>query len=141
MSANDIDITVHVARPPEAVFAAWSSAPALASWFAPMSEREPDVQMDFVEGGAYSIVMPLPDGSVHTTQGIFRKIVSNEKIVMTWHCDAFKDPETLVEVTFTPSGDGTDLRVQHHTFASADTCNAHRGGWDACLGALAQKLS
>ena len=141
MTDLQIDITVHIARLPVDVFAAWSSAAALASWFAPMAERKPDVEMDFRVGGAYSIVMPLPDGSVHTTKGIFRDIVSNRKIVMTWRCDAFNDPESLVEVTFTRSGDGTDLRVRHWSFEASETCDAHRGGWEACLGALARLLA
>ena len=141
MNERAIDITVHIKREPADVFAAWSSAAALASWFAPMAERPPDVEMDFSPGGAYKIVMPLPDGSVHTTSGVFREIVAGEKIVMTWYCDAFDDPETMVEVSFVASGDGTDLRVQHRRFEAAETCTAHFGGWEACLGALSQKLA
>jgi uncharacterized protein YndB with AHSA1/START domain len=132
---------VHINREPADVFAAWSSAAALASWFAPMASENLDVEMEFAEGGTYSIAMPLPDGSVHTTKGVFREIVDNEKIVMTWRCDAFDDPETLVEVLFSPSGRGTEVRVRHETFASPETCTAHHGGWEACLGELARQLA
>lgn len=141
MIDTPIDITVHIRRPVADVFAAWSSASALAEWFAPMAERAPDVDMDFVVGGAYCIVMPLPDGSVHTTRGEFREIVQDARIVMTWQCDAFADPPSLVEVSFSPSGGGTDLQVIHRSFESGDTRNAHLGGWEACLGELVRQLS
>ncbi len=138
MSKLLIDTFVHIRRPPATVFAAWSTAEALAKWFAPMAEQPPDVSMEFAVGGCYSIRMPLPDGSVHRTRGEFREIVPDEKIVMTWHCDAFADPESLVEVVFNAVPGGTDLRLVHKRFESPDTCAAHRGGWDACLAALVE---
>lgn len=140
MNDRLIDLTVHIRRPPSEVFAAWSTAKALAAWFAPMAVRRPDIEMDFSVGGHYSIEMHMPDGSVHTTRGVIREIVEDEKIVMTWHCDAFEDPETVVEVHFQPSGDGTDIHLLHRTFDTSQTCDAHRGGWQACLGELARQL-
>lgn len=140
MSELQIDMTVHIERAPADVFAAWSSAEVLASWFAPMAVDTLDVSMEFVVGGKYSIAMPLPDGSVHTTSGEFREIVLNQKIVMTWRCDAFDDPESVVEVSFSEAGAGTDLHLVHQRFESTDTCANHRMGWDACLGNLRQLL-
>ena len=101
-----------------------------------MASAKLDVEMEFVVGGRYSIVMPLPDGSVHTTVGVYQEIVPNETIVMTWRCDAFDDPESLVEVQFKAADGGTDIHVNHKTFESAETCDAHRGGWEACLAGL-----
>jgi uncharacterized protein YndB with AHSA1/START domain len=105
-----------------------------------MAVENLDVSMDFSVGGQYSIAMPLPDGSVHTTSGRFMEITLNQKIVMTWRCDAFDDPESVVEVSFTVAGAGTDLRLLHKRFESADTCANHRMGWEACLGNLRQLL-
>lgn len=136
MSDVRIDMKVFIERTPDVVFAAWSTAESLAGWFAPMAEQTPDVAMDFKVGGHYSIVMPLPDGSVHTTAGVFREIVPNEKIIMSWRCDAFADPESLVEVHFRKAGEGTELHLLHTDFDAETTCDAHRGGWEACLGQL-----
>jgi uncharacterized protein YndB with AHSA1/START domain len=136
VSAPRIDMTVYIERLPQDVFSAWASSDALASWFAPMAEDVPDVAMEFAVDGRYSIVMPLPDGSVHTTIGAFREIVLNEKIVMTWRCDAFPDPESLVEVRFSPKGSGCELQLQHRDFDTSETRNAHNGGWQACLAQL-----
>jgi uncharacterized protein YndB with AHSA1/START domain len=59
MSGKTVDLTVFIERSPADVFAAWASVEAFVSWFAPMAERIPDVSMDFIVGGHYSIVMPL----------------------------------------------------------------------------------
>jgi uncharacterized protein YndB with AHSA1/START domain len=141
VSAPSIDITIYIERSPTDVFSAWASSDALASWFAPMAEDKPDVTLDFIVEGQYSIVMPLPDGSVHTTTGTFREIVNNEKIVMTWRCDAFPDPESLVEVRFSPKGNGCELHLQHRDFEASETRDAHNGGWQACLTQLTVYLT
>jgi uncharacterized protein YndB with AHSA1/START domain len=135
-----IDVDIHIDRPVESVFGAWTTAAALAEWFAPMAIEKPGVELDFREGGRYAIRMPLPDGAVFTTTGEFREIVANEKIVMTWHCDAFPDPPTVVTVTFVAEAGGTTVRVVHERFESGDTCANHRHGWEMCLGELKASL-
>ena len=140
MNPLAIDMTVLIDRPVEDVFAAWSTAEAFASWFAPMAEQLPDVTWNFEVGGHYSIVMPLPDGTAHTTAGVFQDIARNEKIVLTWRCDAFADPESIVEVAFKREGDGTEIHLRHQAFDETSTCDAHRGGWEACLAQLSKYL-
>lgn len=140
MNELRIEMTLEIARSPDEVFAAWTTADALASWFAPMTTELPKVQMDFEVGGRYSIEMPLPDGSVHTTAGEFREIEPGRKIVMTWHCDAFADPPSLVIVEFESVDGGTRVNLVHEQFATEPTCDAHRGGWEACLAGLRNYL-
>lgn len=140
MNDQRIEMTVRIEKPPAEVFSAWASADALALWFAPMAEVQPTVTMDFRTGGAYTIVMPLPDGSVHTTSGMFREIVPGRKIVMSWRCDAFPDAESIVRVQFQPAHGGTNLHLVHEQFENTDTCRAHRDGWEACLGELMRQL-
>lgn len=140
MKNAQIEITMHVARSPEVVFAAWQTADAFAAWFAPMTATPPIVQMDFRVEGSYSIEMPLPDGSVHTTRGQFREIVENRKIVMSWRCDAFDDPESVVVVNFLPVDGGTEIHLQHGSFENETTCEAHTAGWQACLAQLVTHL-
>lgn len=140
MTERRIDITIHIKQPRAVVFAAWSSAEAFASWFAPMAESRPVVQMDFRVEGAYCIEMPMPDGSVHTTRGVYETIVANEKIVMTWRCDAFPDPESRVVVTFHDADGGTDIHLVQEPFDNDSTCVAHMGGWQLCLAQLQRWL-
>jgi uncharacterized protein YndB with AHSA1/START domain len=101
-----------------------------------MAITNPTVNLEFREGGRYSIRMPLPDNQVFTTAGEFREIVTDSKIVMTWRCDAFPDAATLVTVRFHPDGTGTTVNVMHENFDYDDTCANHRQGWELCLAKL-----
>lgn len=138
MNPLRIDMEVEIERPVAEVFAAWSTAEALASWFAPMAVEPPEVSMEFAVEGRYSIVMRLGEDVVHTTNGVFREIEPGRKIVMTWLCDAFADPESVVTVRFEPTDRGTAVRLTHERFVSAETCENHRAGWQACLEGLRQ---
>ena len=123
------------------MFLAWASADALADWFAPMAVVRPDVEVDFREGGRYSISMLLPGDQRFTTAGVYREIVPNEKIVMTWRCDAFPDPATLVTVRFLADETGTTVTVAHENFEFEDTRENHKHGWQLCLAKLKERLA
>ena len=131
---------VEIARPVAEVFAAWTTAEAFSSWFAPMAASKPIVSMDFAVDGEYSIEVPMGDGAVYVTKGVFKEIVPERKIVMTWHCSAFPDPETLVTVHFDEESSVTTVRLTHERFETETTCDNHRGGWDACLAELQRFL-
>ena len=136
MTTLALEEEIHIDKPVADVFAAWTTADALATWFAPMAVETPEVDVVFQEGGRYSIRMVLPGEQVFTTAGVFREIIANERIVMTWRCDAFPDPATLVTVQFTVSGNGTTVNVTHEHFESGDTCANHKHGWELCLNKL-----
>ena len=136
MQAIRLEEEIHIDKQPEEVFLAWTTADALAEWFAPMAVIKPNVELDFRDGGQYSIRMSLPDDQVFTTVGVFEEIVTNEKIVMTWRCDAFPDPSTMVTVLFLAHETGTTVKVSHERFESDDTCANHKHGWELCLAEL-----
>ncbi len=140
MTRLSIDISVHIEKPAADVFSAWSSADALASWFSPNAAVPPDVSMDFSVGGQYEIVTRFADGGMCTTRGEFQEIVTAERIVMTWHCDAFPDPVSRVIVSFSSTETGTVVRVLHEGFESEQTCANHYGGWEGCLEKLSSVL-
>ena len=141
MNPLRIEMDVEIGRPAPEVFAAWSSAEALASWFAPMAVSRPIVEMEFEVDGHYSIEMHLAQGAVFTTRGVFQKIVPDKEIAMTWYCDAFPDPETLVTVLFVAIPGGTRVSVVHERFETEATCTDHRYGWQACLSELKNVLA
>lgn len=140
MKSIRLEEQIHINKPVEDVFLAWSTADALAKWFAPMAVTTPNVELDFRVGGQYSIRMELPNDVVFTTAGAFEEIITNEKIVMTWRCDAFPDPATLVTVLFLPDEAGTVVKVSHENFVSDDTCANHKHGWELCLAKLKELL-
>ena len=131
-----IEMDIKINRSVPDVFAAWASADALAAWFAPMAVSKPAVEMEFQVDGRYSVEMHMEGGMVFVTGGQFKEIVPDEKIVMTWRCDAFPDPETLVTVFFDPIAGGTKVRLMHENFVAEETCANHTVGWRACLAQL-----
>ena len=133
MTNHVVEESIRIERPIASVFDAWSTGPALADWFAPMAVRPPTVEMLFEVGGSYRIEMDVGAGGVHVTEGEFLDIVRNESIRMTWRCDAWADPPSEVEVTFTLEDDSTAVRVRHTRITSVPACEGQRFGWQACL--------
>lgn len=105
-----------------------------------MAESRPAIAMDFRVGGDYRIEICLPDGEELTTCGVFREIILDKKIVMTWHCDAFADPESIVTVEFSKSSAGTLVQLTHEYLESEATRDNHTYGWIACLDELQNVL-
>src|SRR5437868_14924764 len=64
------------------VFKAWTDAAELEQWWRPkiVSNR---CQLDLKTGGAYRIVMVMPDGGEYPIKGVYRQIVESTKLVMT----------------------------------------------------------
>lgn len=66
--------------PRKLVWEAWTQPKHLAEWWG----RGMDVQIeehDFSVGGKWKFVMPMPDGSMFISEGIYSEIVVPEKIV------------------------------------------------------------
>jgi uncharacterized protein YndB with AHSA1/START domain len=81
--------------------------------------------------------LQLRDGGVMT--GRFVEVDPYRRIVLTWgwEQEALAVPQsTEVEITFTPDGDGTVLRLTHRRLP-AQTAAFHRAGWDHFLARLA----
>jgi uncharacterized protein YndB with AHSA1/START domain len=73
-------------------------------------------------------------------RGEFVDVVAPERVVFTW---GFTNPEvgvppgsSVVEVTFTPEGRGTRVRLTHRGLPAAEI-ESHEGGWTAMLDRLA----
>ena len=138
MTDYRVEESVLIERPTPDVFAAWSTGPSLAAWFAPMAVRPPEVEMAFKEGGTYRIVMDLGPGGVHTIVGQFIEIVPNERISMSWRCDAWVDPPSKVDVTFEPLDQATVVWVRHTHITTGEALEGQTMGWKTCLANLAK---
>lgn len=136
MSQRIVEESVRIERVVHDVFGAWSSGSAIATWFAPMAIRPPMVDLSFEVGGSYRIEMDLGPGGIHLTEGRFLEIAKDERIRMTWRCDAWDDPPSVVEVTFTPDGEDTIVHVRHAEISSSDALEGQIFGWQGCLAQL-----
>ena len=82
-------------------------------------------EVDARPGGGYAFNVT---GS-HTTRGTFLVLEPARRLVYTWLFDHVEPPlPTTVEVTLTPLGRGTRVRLRHHGFVDHPTRNRHAAG-------------
>ncbi len=95
-----------------------------------------EAEIDARPGGAYRVLV----GGDHPSVGEFVEVVPDERVVFTWGWDEPDHPipagSTRVEITLTPEGGKTRIRLVHRGLP-ADAVAEHTGGWDHYLGRLA----
>jgi uncharacterized protein YndB with AHSA1/START domain len=118
---------------PERVFDAWVNPETLARWWGPEGFT------DLSEGGRWRTVMLSPEGQRHIVSGVYRKIDRPARLVFTWAWedeDGSRGAESEVDLTFRPAGSGTQLHLVHRRFASAESRDSHRLGWQSSFNDL-----
>jgi len=132
--------TVDVAAPPERVFRALTTDEVERWWGAPAIYTIESWKADVREGGTWSLIIRLPDGTALPAHGEFLR-VSPLEIVQTRRYD-FDHPTlgrrpTRVTTTLTPIESGTRVTVRHEDFGSSEAAHEHAGGWERFLDWLA----
>jgi uncharacterized protein YndB with AHSA1/START domain len=132
-----------LAAPPERVFTACVEADQLAEWWGPAGFTVPTLQLDVREGGRYRITMQPPEGEAFHLRGEFREIEAPRRLVYTfvWEEPDPDDQETLVALTFEPSGEGTGLVLDHGPFKTDGRYELHRAGWTETLERLERAVA
>ena len=112
---------------PSAVYAAWTDRARLSKWFGPENVTADVSELQVRVGGAWRIVMRMPDGSEYPLKGVYSEVIASERLVFTmetsgrpaaWHAllDSFRD---------TPSGAPGGGIVATVTFAKAKSDSAN----------------
>jgi uncharacterized protein YndB with AHSA1/START domain len=137
MTVSEIDSVVseiRVAARPRTVFAYFVDPDKLVRWIGTWVEIQPR------PGGSLAI-----DMNPHTrARGEYLEVVPYSRVVFSW---GWLDDENLppgsstVEVTLTPDGDGTHVRLVHRGLLTADIREQHRMGWQLYLPRLAEAAS
>ena len=125
-----------IAAPRERVFAAWTDVRQTGRWWAPRDFAILSCEMDLRAGGIWHRRMRAPSGAVVTKHGVYREIVTLERLVFTYITEGANgviDPETLVTVTFADLGGRTRLTLRHSAFETDAARTGHEGGWTSCL--------
>lgn len=127
-------LTRHYDAPPEEVWRAWTDPQALKLWWGP---SEHDVvhlaEADVRVGGRFRVAFSSDNEEVIEVSGVYREVVPNRKLVFSWAWKSAPEHESLVTVTFEPSGGGTDLTLLHEQFFDAGERDAHEEGWRNAL--------
>ena len=141
---RELVITRIFDAPRRLVFKMWTEPEHLVRWWGPSGFTTISGRMDVRTGGVWSRSMRAPDGRVIRKHGVYREIVTPERLVFTYVTDdpvGNPGPETLVTVTFTDLGGKTRLTLHQGGFESVVAGEAHHGGWTSCRERLAEHLS
>lgn len=131
--ALETSIVINASR--AKVFAAWIKPEIMKKWFAPGPMTVPAAHADPRPGGTYSITMKGEDKSP-TVTGEYQEVVDGERLVFTWGWEGDPSGRTLVTVTFHDAKGGTEVKLKHERFATAETRDMHLMGWNGCLASL-----
>jgi uncharacterized protein YndB with AHSA1/START domain len=125
---------------PEKVWQAWTSPKAMMEWIRPGEGfTAPVVEIDLRVGGRYRLIMKSPPGEEFEATGVYREVVSHRKLVFTWASPS-SEQETLVTLSFQPSGEGTLFELRHEGLRDAEDRDSHRDGWSNSLTSLERYL-
>jgi uncharacterized protein YndB with AHSA1/START domain len=125
--------------PRRLVFEAWSKAEYVSRWFTPAPLTTPRCEVDLRTGGAFYLVMRMPDGIEFPMDARFTEVVPDQRIVF----EATIHGGVTVRTTVTlEDADGGKTRLSVHQVYSHET-DATRGahaGWTQTLEQLAGHL-
>jgi len=132
VTVSDIDAVkseIRIAGAPEAVFAYLVDPDKMVRWMGVQAKSDPR------PGGTYAVDI----NAQARARGRYVEVVPHTRIVFTfgWEGDRNVPPgSSTVEVTLTPDGDGTLLRLVHRGLLTAAMREQHRDGWQLYLARL-----
>jgi uncharacterized protein YndB with AHSA1/START domain len=137
VAPSGTDVVEHELRigaRPETVFSFFTDPVRMVQWMGEQATLDPR------PGGACRIgFQPATAERVYAVAGEFIELEPYSRIVFTWgwEDEFFRTPpqSTAVEVTLTPDGDGTILRLTHRRLPPT-AVGLHRRGWEHYLARL-----
>ena len=132
MNVSEIDAVVseiHIAAPPDVVFAYFVDPEKMQRWFGSRIQLEPRTD------GVYSVdINPQA-----RARGAYLEVLPPSRVVFTfgWEDDPNVPPgSTTVEVTLVRDGAGTHVRLVHRGLQTPEMREQHSHGWQHYLARL-----
>ncbi len=140
-----LELTRRFTAPRATVFAAWTDATHLASWWGPRGYAVLACEADLRVGGRWRVASRSPEGGEHAAAGVYREIVAPERLVFTMAWEGTEDGEpgreTLIRLSFAEEGAGTRMTFQQSVFSSREARDGHGEGWSSAFELLAEYLA
>ena len=117
-----VEITQRIGASPATVFSYLTESDKFSAWMGVGAELDPR------PGGQYRIDV---DGE-HVAIGEYREVDPPHRVLMTWGWqdhDTVPPGSSMVEITLTPDGRGTILRLRHTGLPTHAERDSHQGGW------------
>ena len=105
---DDLVITRIFSAPRDMIWKAWTEPEPIKRWWGPKNFTTPFSKVDLRVGGTYLNCMRSPEGKNYWSTGVYREIVTWEKLVLT---DSFSDEKGNV-VPATHYGMAADLPLE-----------------------------
>jgi uncharacterized protein YndB with AHSA1/START domain len=126
----DLEREILIAASPETIFEYLTVPEKHKQW------EGTEVELDPTPGGIYRVLV----AGEYQAAGEFIEVVPNEKVVFSFGWEMEGNPitpgSTTVELTLTPEGDKTRLRMRHSGLPDAAAVADHEHGWDHYLDRL-----
>lgn len=142
---DPIIVESYFAAPPARVFNAWTDPDVLIRWFGLRPSYMDRASIDLRPGGIWQVQRDQDDAKTVGFEGRYREIEPDQRLVFSWshvvteaNGNREATPESLVEITFTPKGGGTMVRLAHSGVRSGDARRGIGGGWEASFTHLQQ---
>jgi uncharacterized protein YndB with AHSA1/START domain len=147
MKPESIEISRLFDASPARVFAAWATGERVARWFSPEGCSVPKAEIDFRPGGAFAVVMRMPDGQDHPCRGAFEEVTPPSRLAFAMQVEMGGKARFRVHtiVDFAAEGAKTRMTVrQSYDLLDADYAGAPAGareGWRTTLDKLAREVA
>ena len=129
-SNDQVEREVRIAARPETIFPFLIEPEKMMRWKGTSAELDPR------PGGIYRVNVTGRD----IARGEYVEVTPHSRVVFTWGWEAENNPvppgSSTVEITLTPDGDGTIVRLRHFDLP-AETQEQHGQGWDHYMERLA----
>ncbi len=137
---DPIVVEGYFAASPARVFRAWTDPDIVMKWFGQAPNSLHSATIDLRPGGAWRFLKSDDGGKSVGFEGQYRDIQPGERLVFSWahvvaHANGEREatPYSQVEVSFTPRGSGTFVRLVHSAVRSEDARRGIGGGWEAAF--------
>jgi len=130
-----VTLVRRIKAPPARVWAAITKPELMVQWWGIDSGPTLSAEADLRPGGRFSIVFQMLDGKTYNPSGVYREIVTDEKLVLTWEWPGMQERESLVTFRLRPIGEGTELTLVHEGLPE-EVVDSHEKGWGSLLDKL-----
>lgn len=141
-----LEITHVIKASRQRVFDAWTRPETIRLWFNPGTFTMIDAEIDAREGGEYRFKMNggcgedgQPDLSqTSSVTGRYVRVEPYDLLAFTWKRSRDPEEESLVTIELQDVEGGTEMKLTHERFLTADSRDRHFNGWSSVVPKLAE---
>ncbi len=128
------------------VFDAWTRPETIRQWFNPGTYTMTDAEINARMGGEYRFTMNggcgedgQPDLSqTSSVTGRYVRLEPYDLLAFTWKRSRDPEEESLVTIELRDVEGGTEMKLTHERFLTADSRDRHFHGWSSVVPKLAE---